>query len=124
MRLSGRMGVFMKSLCDCPYSTSRIYISARIFGDTVQPEDLRLISNRNRHRRDCTTLKPVTPSMQRQQRSAARLRRFDRAIFCGYGLLASVLLLRLVFGDALGLPKLAQMGGPQPVTAHSPAASP
>jgi hypothetical protein len=58
--------------------------------------------------------------MLRQQRSAVRLRRFDRAIFCGYGILATVLLLRLVFGDALGLPKLAQLDGP---ARHAPLAS-
>jgi hypothetical protein len=108
--LFSRTGVFMRSLCDCSLSASRIYLSARIFGDTVQPEDLALISNRNRQRRDCTISKPVTPSILRQQRSAERLRRFDWAIICGYGVLVSVLLLRLAFGDAFALPKVAQVG--------------
>ncbi len=48
--------------------------------------------------------------MLRQQRSAERLRRFDRTIIFGYGMFAAVLLLRLTFGDAFALSKVAQVG--------------
>jgi hypothetical protein len=73
----------------------------------VKREDRPLISNRNRkrHREDCKTSKPTTPSILRQQRSAERLRRFDRAMICGYGLLASILVLRLVLGGVTASPK-------------------
>ena len=74
-----------------------------------------MISNRNRQRRDCTISKPVTPSILRQQRSAERLRRFDRAMICGYGLLASLLVLHLIFGSAMGLPT----GGQQVASLHA-----
>jgi hypothetical protein len=63
-----------------------------------------LTVTRKWHREECKSSKPTTPSILRQQRSAERLRRFDRAITCGYGLLASILVLHLIFGAAAGLP--------------------
>jgi hypothetical protein len=40
--------------------------------------------------------KPVTPAMVRQQKSESRLRRFDQAAICVYGLMALVLLVHLI----------------------------
>ncbi|HEY1857443.1 hypothetical protein [Acidocella sp.] len=80
-------------------------------GTMIKREDRHLISNRNRkrHREDCKSSKSTTPSILRQQRSAERLRRFDRAMICGYGLLASILVLRLAFGGMTASPKEVQM---------------
>jgi hypothetical protein len=63
----------------------------------------KLILNVSRtwHRRECKSSKPITPAILRQQRSVEKLRRFDRAMICGYGLLASILVLHLAFGGAL-----------------------
>jgi hypothetical protein len=74
-----------------------------------------LTVNRKRRREECKGSEPTTPSIVRQQRSAERLRRFDRAIIGGYGLLASILVLHLVFGGAGALPT----GGQTVASFHS-----
>jgi hypothetical protein len=74
-----------------------------------------LTGDRKRDREKCKSPKPITPAILRQQRSAERLRRFDRVMICGYGLLASILVLHLVFGGTFALPT----GGQKDASLHS-----
>ena len=67
-----------------------------------------LTGNPKRTLEKCKSPKLMTPSILKQRRSAKRLRRFDRAMICGYGLLASVLVLHLVLGGAAGQPTGSQ----------------